>query len=530
MVKYLTNERVFSETYQLAMYLLDQYRSTVLSCRYVVPPRLVAEPRTQMEKIIKVAVVDTIMRHPMMQVGMIDGTSKTPSWIQLPSLDLEHHIKWIYLEGEDHDDFEETVQGTFRNLLDERFPDLEKWAKQPGWKITIVQHEDAAILEVLIAFNHPHFDGAGARIWHEDFLKSLDTATAENGAYKRGDLSGNILRLPVAPPMLPNPIESLKSLPLGPKYFAKSLWEEFRPQFFNRLSRDVSQAAWCPIRASSYKTQFRAFFMDDASLSAILGELCPHHEQTAMSPSIFADKTQALCRQNKTTITGLLQGLSLIAFSLRLNSTDAPAFQSSTIVDHRRNLPTAPPNAPWGSSNTVVGNYVTQLPHRFETELVARIRSKLPAICNSDEGTDLSAELQRELWVVSAQKRLEIVRKVKAGLRNDIVGLFQYVTDWQKTMSDMARKTRQFSWLVTNLGVLNGGTWEPDDQNWSIDRAQFGLSAEIPAAAIEISPVSVAGRGMCVSADWPDNAVDVTFGERIMADLERWLAQLAAQR
>jgi hypothetical protein len=243
-----------------------------------------------------------------------------------------------------------------------------------------------------------------------------------------------------------------------------------------------------------------------------------------------ADKTQALCRRNKTTITGLLQGLSLIAFSLRLNSTAAPAFQSSTIVDHRRNLPSAPPDAPWGSSKTIVGNYVTQLPHRFETELVARIRSKLPAMCNSDEGINLSAELQHELWIVSAHNRLEIVRKVESGLRNDIVGLFQYVTDWQKTMSNMAKRTRQFSWLVTNLGVLNGSKCKPDQQKWSIDRAQFGLSAEIPAAAIEISPISVAGRGICISADWPDNAVDARFGERIMADLERWLAQLASQR
>lgn len=201
-------------------------------------------------------------------------------------------------------------------------------------------------------------------------------------------------------------------------------------------------------------------------------------------------------------------------------------------MDHRRNLPAAPPDAPWGSSNKVVSNYVTQVLHRFNTEVVARIRSKLPATCDSNEGIDMSAELQHELWAVSAQNRLEIVRKMEDPLRNDIVGLFQYVTDWRKTMSDMANKTRQFSWLVTNVGVLNGVTSEPgnDDQKWSIDRAQFGLSAEIPAAAIEISPVSVAGRGMCVSADWPDNAVDVVFGERIMADLERWLAQLASQQ
>ena len=201
-------------------------------------------------------------------------------------------------------------------------------------------------------------------------------------------------------------------------------------------------------------------------------------------------------------------------------------------MDHRRNLPAAPSDAPWGSSDKAVCNYVTQVRHRFNTEAVARIRSKLPAISDSNEGIDMSVELQHELWAVSAQNRLEIVRKVEDGLRNDIVGLFQYVTDWQKTMSDIAKKARQFSWLVTNIGVLNGGTSKPgeDGQKWSIDREQFGLSAEIPAAAIEISPVSVAGRGMCVSANWLDNAVDVVFGERIMADLERWLVQLASQR
>lgn len=87
---------------------------------------------------------------------------------------------------------------------------------------------------------------------------------------------------------------------------------------------------------------------------------------------------------------------------------------------------------------------------------------------------------------------------------------------------------------MTNVGLLDGNTVgsdtkSDDDQRWSIDRAQFGLSAEIPAAAIEFAPINVAGRGMCVSADWPDCAIDTMFGERIMADLERGLTQLEIQ-
>lgn len=495
------------------MYLLDQFRGTTLSCRYEIPPRLAPEEaRPQLEETVKVAVVDIIMRHPMLQVGMMDATAKTPSWIQLQSLELTQHIKWVYLKG--HDDFEQTVQEMFRAQLDDRFSDLS----QPGWKITVIRQGNAPSMEVLLTWNHPQFDGAGAKVFHEDFLEMLNS---DSKVYERPGLCGNILRLPEAAPLLPIPIESLKSLPVDLKFFAKTLWEEMRPQFLNR---DVSQAVWCPIRSSPYKTQFRAFFVNNASLLAIL----------------------TLCRKNKTTITGLLNGLALIAFSLRLDSTIAPAFQSSTIMDHRRNLPPAPPEAPWGRSDRAVSNYVTQCLHRWETELVTRIRCQLSADTSNER--DLSADLQRELWTVSAQNRLDIVDKLEAGLRNDLVGIFKYVTDWKKTMGDMAKKTRQFTWLITNIGVLDGNssskgpsttstrpstdageTGSDEGQRWSISRAQFALSTEIPAAAFEFSPVSVAGGGMCVGVNWPDCAVDSSLGERIMADLERWLAQLASE-
>ncbi|THV49058.1 hypothetical protein BGAL_0213g00040 [Botrytis galanthina] len=467
-----------NETYQLAMYLIDQYRGTIFSCRYEIPPWLAPiKSQTELATVVMVAVVDTIMRHPMMQVGVMNATSKTPSWIQLESLDLTQHVKWLYI-GE-HNDFEQIVQETARTQLDEYFPDLS--IKQPGWKITVLRQGNAPSMELLLTWNHNHFDGVGAKVFHEDLLEMLKNV--EKGVYERTGLESNILKLPQAPPLLPDPIESVRSLPVDLKSLVKAFWEETRPQFLNR---DVSHATWCPIRTFPYKSQSRAFFVNGASLLAILDR----------------------CRQNETTITGLINGLLLIAYSLRLDSKAAPAFQSSTMVDHRRNLPPPPPDA--------------------------------------SEGRDLSTDLQRELWAVSAQNRLEIISKLEAGLQNDIVGLFKYVTDWQKTMKDMAKKRRQFSWVVTNVGVMNGETsiglsttttqapTSSDDtpgnsQKWSISRAGFGLSAEVPAAAIEFACVSVAGRGMCINSSWADCAVDATFGEHIMGDLERWITQLARQ-
>ncbi|KXX75526.1 hypothetical protein MMYC01_203203 [Madurella mycetomatis] len=189
-------------------------------------------------------------------------------------------------------------------------------------------------------------------------------------------------------------------------------------------------------------------------------------------------------------------------------------------------------------------NYATQCFHRWDTELVARVRSKLPAADAADgsnagsEGRHLSAELEHELWTASARNRREIVDNLAGGLRNDLVGLFKYVRDWQQTMRNLAKRPRQFSWLVTNIGVLDGTYWYHHHDERHHERHQqirpwpaevFGLSAEVPMAAIEFSPVSVARRGMCVSATWVDCAVDVTLGERIMADMEMWMAQLASQ-
>ncbi|XDG05994.1 hypothetical protein ABKA04_005609 [Annulohypoxylon sp. FPYF3050] len=50
-----------------------------------------------------------------------------------------------------------------------------------------------------------------------------------------------------------------------------------------------------------------------------------------------------------------------IAFSSRLDSTVASAFQCATIMDHRRNLPPAPPNAPMAKKKRQISWLVTNV-------------------------------------------------------------------------------------------------------------------------------------------------------------------------
>lgn len=54
-------------------------------------------------------------------------------------------------------------------------------------------------------------------------------------------------------------------------------------------------------------------------------------------------------------------------------------------------------------------------------------------------------------------------------------------------------------------------------------------SNETTAAAINISPMTAAGHELCVGGSWQDCILDSSVGEQVMADLESWLLQVAAQ-
>lgn len=130
--------------------------------------------------------------------------------------------------------------------------------------------------------------------------------------------------------------------------------------------------------------------------------------------------------------------------------------------------------------------------------------------------------------------RADIRNKLALDTKNDPIGVGKFVQDWQVHLSQLAAKPRQHSWLVTNLGVLDG-QFKPEvvssDEtvdSWSIRSAQFTIPTEVPSAAIMISPASVVGGQLCVGCSWQDSVVDENLAINLMADMERWLLQLAS--
>jgi hypothetical protein len=390
--------------------------------------------------------------------------------------------------------------------VDGIFPELEI---RPGWRILILCQETTNTMEINFTWNHPHADGISGKIFQEDLCQSLNTQTLQDEkTQQNGD--SFVVELPQVP-QLPPPIEELCKLPLSLNFIAKMAWAEFGPASLAWTRPCL--ANWAPFQLSPYKTQFRAFVVEKDSLSNIL----------------------SACGQHKTTLTGLLHGLTLVSIASRLDQETAPAFESGTTVDMRRFLPSNPPAYPWLQPTKTMGNYVTIMSPQFDSPLVSQIRSHMSP---ADKTLPLPVELIQQVWSISARVRGEIKRKLDMGLKNDPVGAMRLVKDWRQQMSDTAKRPRQFSWWVTGVGVLEHRseldkmtTSMPDnslpEDSWVVNRAQFAFSTETTAAAFNISPMTAAGNRLTVGVSWQDCICDVEMAEHVMRDLQQWLGQIA---
>ncbi|KAI0509381.1 hypothetical protein F5B22DRAFT_649010 [Xylaria bambusicola] len=485
-----------NEAYQLAMYTLDQYRGTSVSCRYAIPSHLVGlDARSELMQTVEVAIIDVVLKHAVLHVGIHKAESSKPTWVQLKSIDLRNHIQWRFVD--DPAKFEETLRELTEVQLDTPFSDLEV---RPGWRIIILHQSGSDILEILFNWNHPHCDGMSGKIFQRHLFQSLNSPEAATTAQ---GFESRVIRLPESTPKLAPPIDHIIPLPLELKWTLNTIWEENKPKL---LCRSPYQADWAPIITSPYKTQFRIFTIDNTKLDNLL----------------------LACRAHHTTLTGLFHGLTLVSIVSRLGKeTTTTAFRGVTTVDLRRFLPRNPSKFPWLDPHETLGNYVTQLNHEFDPQFVSQTRSALLERDVADQ--DLSTEIADLVWSAAAKVRGEIVKKLETGVKNDIVGTLKFVPDWKAQMKQAAKRPRPASWMITGLGTLPARADTAVEPNvWSLRRAQFALSAETTAAAIMISPMSVTGECLTVGGSWQDCIFDVTLGEGIMSDLERWLHQLGS--
>ncbi|KAI0473669.1 hypothetical protein GGR56DRAFT_676154 [Xylariaceae sp. FL0804] len=514
--------------------------------------------------------------------GKGKGAQPLPAWVGLDVVDLRWHVEWRCYGGDDDDDDDDDDHdndhdaagivsreeedekdaampdaAAVTTLLDARFEELRS---RPGWRVVVLHRRGADYMDVLLVWNHANWDGAGGRIFHEELLRNLNTVTRdaheeleaeephpqpqrqqhqrqEREGDPDDDDEGEIVELASpagADAGLPQPIEQLAKLPLTARYIAQTY-------LGIKLSRNRAAARWAPIVADAPpRTELGAFALDGAVLGRVL----------------------AACRRHGTTLTALLHGLAFASLASLVPTEAAPAFEAATPVDQRRFVPQTTSGGP--PPERTLANYVTETTHTFTPAAAARMRAALAARTKRGGGGEddkLGPEPTDLVWATAADVRAEIQRKLYRGLKNDAVGLMRFVDDWRAENLATARRPRRLSWIVTNLGALmpdrsddgerdqghNNEHRGGDDaaaaasrggccrsSSWSIRSAQFALAADVANTAINIAPISVRGRGgggpLTVTCSWQAGGVvdEAGVGRRLVADLERWLVELAA--
>ena len=490
-----------SEAYQLAMHTLDHYRGTVIACRYCLPSSL---NRPESLDTLKGKFYDAIARvvlvQPHLQVGLIGENSKNPAFVRLNNLDIRNHVDWKSIDDPSH--FETLYLELMQLQLDSRYDHL---STRPGWRVIILHKIGAEFMQVLYVWNHPHHDGMSGKIFHQNLLRKLNENFGQNKElmFEVSEDSDNwILHLPDSSSKLPPNPEILTPWPMTPAFLIKTLWKELKQSSI--FPPGKMHAHWAPIKSSPFTTRFRSFMVDNDTLTKVV----------------------CACRPHQTTLTGLVQALVLVSMTCALE--DMEGFASRTPYDLRQILPSNTMQYPWLKPRESMCNYVSVVDHVFNAELVTTIRSRMKA---ESIDSSLPADLMDTVWSVAARVRRKIQARLDSGVRNDLIGIMKFVPDWRNQRQSEASKTRYLSWLVTNLGVLDRGIADTQEQEegWSLRSAELVLSTEVSSAAISVSIVTVKGEQMCVTCSWQDCVVDSGLGERLAGDLQRWLNQIGSQ-
>lgn len=481
-------------------HLLGLYYACAVTCRYAAPKQLQAESENEsVENLFERALALTVLEHTLLQVGLVDEDSKKPAWVKLQSIDFRRHVEWQTL-GASYD-YEGVLCNTLQIQHDACFSDL---GERPPWRLVVLIGGDCAFLDVVFAWDHAVADGMSGKVFHQTLLKNLNLVTSRQSTF---ELQDHVLRLPDDLKLTP-PLEDVLKFPVSASYLALEGWRALRPPLLS--SQSPRLATWAPVKLVPYNTRIRLVEVQDEVLQNIL----------------------RACHQHETTITGLLHALTLLSFSTRLSSNDARAFQIGTPFELRRFLSDGSSKHAEINPDELVGNFVAYFGYQIGTDVVSKLRKTLE---QEKLGTSSVTETEKIIWSVAADFKKRMGKRLAAGTKNDTLGLTKLVGDWRKFMKDELKKPRAFSWEVSNLGVIQGGSIAQESDGhrldrWSIDRAVFSQSATVGGPAYLLSPVTVKSGSLVISCTWQHEVVDEALAIGVARDLQTWLNDVGSNR
>lgn len=442
-----------------------------------------------LESVVEHAVAQTILSHPVLQVGIVGEDTTSPSFVYLPSLDLSNLIRWEQVDADTPSGRDAALQRVLEVRHSTLWPELHR---QPGYQFIVLEpslseRSSAAILtiDIVFAFHHGYGDGTSGVILQRTLLEALNSP----GLVPSFNPSSHVLTIDSASP-LPPPQDALINFKISWSFLIKTLWGEFAPSF---LKPAPSEPAWAgkPISLRPDGTHLRLFSL----------------------PATTASDIVARCREKSTTLTPLLHVLVLHSLVKRLPESAVAnhTLTCATPISLRRLLP---PGGKLGfDRDSSMGVVLAGQDHRFSASTIRKIRAGGAA----DEVL---------VWDLTASMAGELKRKVATLPNDDITALMAWVSDYNEWWRKKLGKERENTWELSNIGAAD---FTPDDEKaiWSVDRVIFSQSANVAGPAFSVSVAGVKGGELAVTLSWQESIVDEQLLDGVAGDLEQWLSNFA---
>ncbi|KAM7206552.1 Alcohol acetyltransferase domain containing protein [Naviculisporaceae sp. PSN 640] len=518
-----------SERFNAALMDMHLYDNTIVACHYTIPPNL-ADPQHQdtLSRTWEAAVAKVVLAHPLLQAGIRKIKGKKPSFIRVDAIDLSKHIEWRMIDPKT-EDYGAVRNKIYTEELCRKYEDVES---QPGWRMVILRGLAPNDMEVMFGFHHTLIDGMSAKIFHEDLVKALNSNPDPQGKL----VQNHAFRTTATPFNTPPPQDTAVPFKNTPGNIASTLFYELTPQkVLTTLSASTRNFArrykgWPPITP-----------LDPKTMRPVTAPIKTHFATFSVEKDVLAN-ILANCRAEKITFTALLQVCVLVALVKEVDGSQTGSIlRGGTVIDMRRYIKpnTKDMSHPLRDPSRMIVNIVTRMAHSFgqaedEGDLLDRIRE-----LNSSD--DLSAnwtELSKVIWTLSKRFRSEIQARLDLGAKNDTAGLMGFVPDWRQYLKETIAKPRYCTWIVSNIGVLEGGGGSEtgsagqngqEEKRWSIRKAYFAASAEVTNGALAVTSVTVRGGELSVDFTWEVGVIEDRVGEEIARGVERLLRQVAGE-
>jgi hypothetical protein len=458
------------ERFSTARHHLGYYRCVANTAKYSIDEHL-----EDLSSVFETAVAKVILQHPALCCGIINEDKKDPAFIRLNSIDVSKCIEYRDLDVLTVEEYDQKLAEIIEHQHRQLWPHLDSY---PGWKVIIVQSKtvnSSSIFDMVFAFHHALADGLSGMVFHRSILKAL------NDSSESPSLKDHVLTIPDSITLKPA-LEKVVNFKVSWRFFLGVLWLGMKPKWlFRNPSPPWTGSVCAPLPIQHYASRVKFISIQDHLVSNIL----------------------AACREQKSTLTGLLHGLVIASLTSRVPS--APGFIAITPYSLR--------NLTGLSATDEMGVQVAALSSTFSLGTISAVR-----------GAPDPHHLTEEIWKIARTFRTEMSNEISRMPNDSLIGLIPYVTDMHKFFTSRVGKPRSETYELSNVGVLKN---EVEIEKWRVKRVIFTQSAMATGPAVCFSVASVAGGPLVISASWLEGDIDEQLVDEVVQDIECGLRSVA---